>query len=348
MIPRLFVLIALVALVACESSDQAETGAEPRWVKAVAVRPADIRNARLSGTVRARYETPIAFQVGGRIAERRADAGRRVAAGEVLFELDPRDFRHQLAVARADLDAAEAELATAEAETRRNRDLLAREFISEQVFERVQLAERSARERVEAARARLAQAGNALDYTRLEAPRAGVLIEVSGEPGQVVAAGSPVAVLAEDGPLEVEVFLPERLGVPQAGRVLRADGSAAALTLREVAGAADPATRTWTARYVLGDGDPGLRLGSVVRVALDAPGDAGGVLEVPVGAINERGHGPQVWVIDNGRARLVRVELLDMDAETARIAADLPPDTRVIALGTHLLETGMAVRERDQ
>jgi len=345
---RSVIAVALLALlVACESQPDSEAAAEPRWVQTVGVRPAGASDARLSGTVRARFETPIAFQVGGRIAERRVDAGQRVAAGEVLFALDPRDFREQVAVARADLQAAEAELATAAAETRRNRELLAREFISAQAFERVELAGKSARERVDAAAARLEQAENALGYATLDAPRAGVLIDVSGEPGQVVAAGSPVAVLAEDGPREVEVFLPERIGVPEAGRVLRPGGEPLALVLREVAGAADPVTRTWTARYALRDPNPGLRLGSVVKVALDGSGPVDNVFEVPVGALNERGHGPQLWRIEDGRAQPVRVELVDINSETARIVGELAPDARIIALGTHLLEAGMAVRERN-
>jgi len=347
MIRSVFSAALLVLLVACESQPDAEVASGPHWVQAVTPRPAGISAARLSGTVRARFETPIAFQVGGRIAERRVDAAQRVAPGEVLFALDPRDFRQQVAVARAEHKAAEAELATAAAETRRNRDLLAREFISAQAFERVELAEQSARERVDAAAARLEQALNSLGYATLEAPRAGVLIDVSGEPGQVVAAGSPVAVLAEDGPREVEVFLPEHIGVPAAGRLARPGGDTLPLKLREVAGAADPVTRTWTARYAVQEPEPDLRLGSVVKVTLDGAGAGDNVFEVPIGAINERSQGPRIWLIEDGRARPVSVKLVDINAETALIVADLDPNARIIALGTHLLEAGMAVRSRN-
>ena len=326
-------------------SVEPETGsASLPTVLTVAPRPAEFSGARMSGTVRARFETPAAFQVPGRIRARLVDAGQRVEAGQVLFELDPRDYEQQVRVARADLDAARAELATAEAETRRNRELLQREFISNQLFERVQLAENSARERVDALQARLEQAELTLGYTRLEAESDGVLIEVRGEPGQVVATGEPVAVLAEAGALEVQVDLPERIGVPTTGRVLDVEGEPLTLGLREVAGAADPLTRTWQARYSVNDPGARLRLGSVVKVALDV--DFGQVLEVPIGAINERGLGPQVWVLDNGEVQPVPVALVAIDTEMARILADLAPDARVVAVGTHLLEPGMRVRER--
>lgn len=341
---RMIVPLLVCALAGCSDDDAASVPDPARLVMTSPVRTSDAAGARLSGTVRARFETPVSFQVEGRIIDRRVDAGARVAQGDVLFRLDPRDFAEAVAVARADLDAATAELETAAAETRRNRDLLEREFISEQVFERVKLAENSARERRDAARARLEQAQNRLDYTELAARRDGTLIEVTGEPGQVVAAGQPIGVIAPNDETEVEVFLPERFGVPESGRIVRGESTVAILSLREAAGAADAATRTWKARYSVTGEDASLRLGSVVKVELDTGEVGGSVLEVPVGAINERGQGPQVWIIRDGRAEAVRVTLMDADTETARILTELEPGTPVIALGTHLLQSGMAVR----
>lgn len=338
------VLAGLLGACGGDSAAPESAAAALPTVLTVAPRPAEFSGARMSGTVRARFETPLAFQVPGRIRARLVDAGQRVEAGQRLFELDPRDYEQQLRVARADLDAARAELATAEAETRRNRELLQREFISSQVFERVRLAEVSARERVDALQARLEQAELTLGYTRLNAATDGVLIEVRGEPGQVVAAGEPVAVLAEAGALEVQVDLPERIGVPTRGRVLDSDGAPLALSLREVAGAADAQTRTWRARYSVDDPAADLRLGSVVKVVLDV--DRGQLLEVPVGAISERGLGPQVWVVEDGLVQPVPVALIAIDTEMARILADLSGDARVVAVGTHLLKPGMRVRER--
>lgn len=341
---RTLLFLFLGFLVGCADENDTPVPDPVRLVMTAPLLAADSDLARLSGTVRARFETPVSFQVDGRILERRVDAGDRVKSGEVLFRLDPRDFAQAVSVAEAELQAALAELETAAAETRRNRDLLAREFISAQVFERVQLVEKSARERADAARARLEQAHIRLGYTELAAGRAGTMIAVTGEPGQVIAAGQPVGIVAQDGKAEVEVFLPERFGVPQSGRVVQGDRTLATLILREAAGAADDTTRTWKARYTLAEDALSLRLGSVVKVALDAGDGIDGVLEVPVGAINERGHGPQVWVIREGRAESVRVDLLNMDTERARIAADLEPGTRVISLGTHLLQSGMPVR----
>jgi len=335
----------VAALSGCSERPETAPGDAPRWVRVATVEPAELGRISLSGTVQARFETPLAFQVSGRIMERSVDDGQGVAAGESLFRLDPRDFEQALRVAQADLDTAIAELNTAEAETRRSRDLLEREFISDQAFEQVELAERASRERAGAARARLEQARNALDYASLTARVAGTLIDVTGEPGQVVAAGQPVAVIAADGPREVEVLLPESIGVPEQASLLRSAGPAVELRLREVSGAADPVTRSWTARYRFDppETDPGVRLGSVVRVALerDVPG---GALQVPIGALNERGQGPQLWRIKDQRAEALPAVVVGLDGTSAYVLADLQPGDEVISLGTHLLQDGMPVR----
>jgi RND family efflux transporter MFP subunit len=168
-------------------------------------------------------------------------------------------------------------------------------------------------------------------------------VDVLAEPGQVVSPGQTVAVLADDGPAEVEVFLPESLGVPERASLELPGRDPIVLELREVAGAADPETRTWAARYRLTEPAPTLRLGSVVRIALnrDLPVP---VLRVPIGAINERGQGAQVWRIIAGQARPLPVEVVGLDGEHAQVIAELQPGDEVIALGTHLLQDGMPVR----
>jgi hypothetical protein len=69
------------------------------------------------------------------------------------------------------------------------------------------------------------------------------------------------------------------------------------------------------------------------------------VFEVPIGAVDERGQGPQLWQLDEGQVRPVTVAVLRLGLETATIRAPLAAGTHVVALGTHLLHAGMAVRE---
>ncbi len=338
-------IIAIALLLTGCGTDRVEAEAEPAQpVLTREVRLIDGEALQLSGTVRARTETALAFQVGGRIARRDVDAGQTVQAGQVLLSLDPSDLDQARARALATADAAAAALRLAEAESRRGQALLERQFISAQAFEQLELVEEAARQQHRASLAVLAEADHALAYAQLRAPFDGLLISVGGEPGQVVAAGHPVAMLARTDRLEVEVLLPEALGAPESGLLLAAQGQPLRLSLREVAGAADPQTRAWPARYRLDDADAALRLGSVVRVSLSGAG-GGSVLAVPISAIHERGQGPVVWRIVDGQARPLAVELLALNEEYAHIQAELVPGERIIAAGLHRLQPGQRVRD---
>lgn len=347
---RSLAAIALFLLTACREEAPPQANAAPPWVLTAAVRVAGQTGLELTGTVRARHETPLAFQVGGRIANRHVDAGQRVERGAPLFRLDPRDLEQAVQAAEAEYAAALSALRLAEADATRSRALQAQAFVSRQALDRAELVVREAQARLDAARAHLQQARHARGYAVLAAGAAGVVVSVSGEPGQVVAAGQPVAVIAHDGAREIEVFLPDSVTPPATGDALRADGTVLALTLRETAGAADPDSRTWRSRYRV-DRDTeadALALGSVVRVRFAATAQNDAPLVVPLAALDERGEGARVWQVVNGAAQPVAAKVIALDAETAQVRAQLAPGTRIIALGTHLLKPGMVVRERGQ
>ena len=64
---------------------------------------------RYAGEVRPRFETDLAFRVGGRITARRAEVGNRVVAGQVIATLDPEDFALAASAANSQRIAADAE-----------------------------------------------------------------------------------------------------------------------------------------------------------------------------------------------------------------------------------------------
>ncbi len=339
--------LVLFMLSACGGETAPPAKSAPPWVLTAPVRANGATELELTGTVHARHETPVAFQVGGRIATRHVDAGQRVVRGAALFRLDPRDLEQAVQAAEAEHAAALSALRLAQADATRNRALQEQAFVSRQALDRAELVVRETQARLDAARAHLQQARHARGYAALTAAASGVAVSVSGEPGQVVAAGQPVAVIAHDGAREIEVFFPDSVTPPRSGEALPADGPPLALTLRETAGAADPESRTWRSRYrVEHDAAAGaLALGSVVRVRF-ATAAGGGGLAVPLGALDERAEGARVWQVVNGIAQPIPVEVVALDAETAHIRAKLAPGSRVVALGTHLLKPGMAVRER--
>lgn len=339
----------VLGLSACSRPDATATATTPvPWVRMAAIENASDTALELTGTVRARLESPVAFQIGGRVLTRHVEAGQIVRAGQLLFSLDPRDVETGEQSALAQLAAAEAAMQTAQRELERQRQLVAQGFVSPQTLDRLELGLRDTLSRLETARAQAAQARHARGYADIRAPRDGVITEVTAEAGQVVTAGQSLAVLAQAGEREVEVHLP-MAAAPGAGRVTSPQGTAAPVRLREVAGAADPQSRTWRARYRI-EGPSTAEawpLGTVVRLSLEqaTPGSTSAVQRVPLGALDERSDGPRVWRVVDGLAQPVPVDVLALDAHHARIRSPLATGDRVIALGTHRLTPGMAVRE---
>lgn len=315
-----------------------------------------------SGDIRAREESTLAFRVGGKVLSRRVDVGDRVRAGDVLAELDADDLRLQSQAAAAQVSAAEAQLARARADHRRVSALAADRLVSRSALDQQTAALRAAEAEAEAARAQRDVARNQAAYTRLIAPRDGVIASRSIEAGQVVAAGQPAFSLAVAGDREVAFALPEqgidgfRIGQPVLVELWNDAGKRLPATLREIAPAADPLTRTYAARARL-DGDAGaaLALGLSARVYVpDAA--AQGALQLPLAAIQPAGAdaaaappatagGAAVWVVDP-KTRLVRkvpVRTGPFGSERVAVLDGLRPGDWVVAAGGHLLREGQEI-----
>lgn len=300
-----------------------------------------------SGTIRARREIPLAFQVPGRITNRRIDTGMMVRAGDLLLELDPKDFLDQVSAAEAQFKAVEAEARDAERELQRQQEMIETNSTSQMELDKTRTAVDAASQRVVAAESQLALARNAVGYTNLRAPVDGLLMEVIGEPSQVVGVGQEVGRLAEAGELEVEVALPQSLieNVPKSGECFLNGGEKRLrIELREVSGSADPLSRTWRAKYrIVEPVNKSLPLGAIVRVRLELAEVDPNLKRVPIAAIDERGIEPRIWVVQDGKATPQTVEVVEYYGEHCKIRSQLPEGTLIIAMGTHLLEDKMAV-----
>lgn len=352
MSPRSLPLLLLTALlpVACgeggpsegdeEGANRAETEVEaPQVVRTVTVEAGERAAWSLVGTVRARHEAERGFRVGGELAERVADAGDRVAEGEVLARLDDRDLRREYDAAAARAAEAEARALFARSEVARLADLVADENVSQREYDRAESEAEAADRAAEAARAERALAENRLDYATLRAPADGTVMEVLAEPGEVLGTGEPVVRFAR-GPREVEVAIPtgrreaalEQARLPGGGRV----------ELRDLAAGADPATRTWRARYTLPEGAADHPLGSTLRLTFQP---AEPVVRVPAGAVADDGQGTAVWAVVDGAVERRSVEVVALGQESAEVRG-LEPGVEVVAAGTHTLQPGQAVRVR--
>ncbi len=300
-----------------------------------------------TGTVHARIESALGFRVPGQIAARLVSSGERVRAGQALFRLDASGLGLAAAASAERVRAAAADAARTAADEARLRPLVGTGAISASAYDGARAARDAAAANLAAARAGAANAANERGYATLIADADGVVTEVLAEPGQVVAAGTPVLRLARAGAREAVIAVPETavMRLPRSA-LAQVYGASAPLTarLREVAGAADPLTRTFAARYVLSGPADAAPLGATVTVRL--PRSAGSAVRVPLTALVDLGRGPGVWVIGtDARVRFRAAQPLRLTEEEALLPASaLAAGTRVVALGGQLLKQGQKVR----
>ncbi|MFZ2289408.1 MAG: efflux RND transporter periplasmic adaptor subunit [Halopseudomonas yangmingensis] len=346
---KIILAVLLAGLAACDtehSQNDVLTDA-PVKVRSAQLEIPKGQHWSLSGSVHSRHEAGLAFRLPGQIRERLVQAGEQVEAGQLLMRLDARDVRQQLNAAQAQLDAARVQADNAEASRRRLQSLREQDLVPAQAYENAEATANAALQAVRTARAAMEQARTATEYVDLRAPASGVLIEVAGEAGQVVGAGQTVARLAYAGEREVQAWVPEtrRNDLPERAQVLLFSGAhTAPARLREVAGAADPQTRSWRVRYAIEDEPDNWPLGASVTLDFTrSADDQDSLRRVPLSALIDRGQGAGVWLIEQGQVRWIRVDLLRVDAEHAYVRSRLPAGTLVVALGTHLLEPGQSV-----
>lgn len=343
---RLVLILLPLLMAGCSESEQTkpELTSQAPWVRTMPALPANSPKLMLSGSIRAEHETPLSFQIGGRVQQKAVQAGDVVRRGQLLFALDPRDLEQSARAAQAEVIAATSALESARDELKRQTSLHQARFISAQALDRIQLQADEAASRLDAAQSRAQQAEHAIGYGKLHATEDGVITETFAEAGQVVAPGQAVAQFAYKGPLEIEVFLPQGTSAPFDGEIIL-DGKRWPGVRREVSASTDSASRTVRARYQM-IGEPAqVPLGAIAQLEIASTDSAEHLLQVPIGAIDERGQGAQVWVIKEGKATPVDVTVVRLSTEMAQVQTSLAPATPVIAMGTHLLRAGLVVRE---
>jgi RND family efflux transporter MFP subunit len=335
-------------LTACREEEK-----PPAPLPTVLVQPAVLAGsasaAEYTGEVRARHEADLAFRVGGKLTARLVDVGATVKPGTLLAKLDSADLQLNVAAVRAQVNAAESDLALAKAEVDRYTALARDKFVSQSVLDTKVTVQKAAAARLDLARAQLAVSGNQAGYGNLSSDRAGVVTAVLAEAGQVVAAGQPVVRVARPDEKEVLIYVPEgRLAELKAAKTFAVslwtrEGAPLRGQLRELAPAADPATRTYAARIRLLDADASAQLGMTARVTLaDAPASVG--VRVPLSAVIDRGQGAEVWVVAEGKAQRRPVKVVAYGETDARLASGVAAGEPVVAVGAHKLVAGQAVK----
>jgi RND family efflux transporter MFP subunit len=342
-------IAALIAGCKGEAAVQ-EEAVRPVKVAIVAAAPHG-RTLTFSGVVRPRIESTVGFRVPGKIVARSVNVGDRVDVDQVIARLDETDLKLAENAARAAVAAARTRRDVAKDNLERAKVLLPKEIISQAAYDTRRNELDAAAAGLDGAEAQLRQSVNAVGYATLRADKTGIITAVTGEPGQVVGVGQPVVALAEAGETEIAVAVPEqdagRLAIGQPAKIALWAGPRVSIDgrIREIAGQADPASRTYAVRIAAESPPPLMRLGMTASVTLIVDEKAAPMV-VPLTALTQSDDGTVAFVVDaaNKVVRKTAVRVAGIAEDGVRIADGLRVGDMVVTAGVQFLRDGMRIR----
>jgi RND family efflux transporter MFP subunit len=339
-----------LALAGCGDEKVTEIPARPVKVMVVP-KPVTERALTYSGVIAPRIESTLGFRVPGKIMGRFVNVGDTVKAGQKIAQLDEKDLKLAENSARASVAAAKTRFDVASDALNRAKFLKPNGFIAQSAVDQRQLEFDSAQSALNSARDQLDQAINATSYALLLADKDGIVTSVRAEPGQVVSSGQAVITLAHSEDIEASVAVPEQeiISLKEGERAsislwsasdIRSEGK-----IREIAGAANPASRTYAVRVTITNPAPEMRIGMTAAVTFRVPHETPAVI-VPVTALAGEGGKTIAFVTNQDTQTVARrdVETGRVSDEGVRVKAGLKPGDILVTAGVQFLQDGMKVR----
>lgn len=287
------------------------------------------------GVVEAVQQAVISAQTAGRVVKVEADVNDRVGAGAVLLRLAGVEQKAGLDAAQAQLKSAEAVLAEAESRHRRASELVARQLLSKADYDIARATRDSALAARDAAKASVQQATQAVDYTVVRSPYAGIVSARRVEPGEAVVPGQPLFGFYAPGALRVAVQVPQSVaaalrGSPRA-RLSGADGHAIDSGAVTVYPSADPQSHSVTVRVALTAKQSATpEPGATVKVQFPGLIEGSVMHAVPASAIVQRGEVSAVYVIEGTSVSLRQLRLGDRHEGSVDVIAGLSAGDKVV------------------
>lgn len=331
---------------------------KPRPVTLASVECASGGQTRIyPGLLRASSQADLAFRVGGPLVAVNFKPGEFVRKGDVLMQIDQRDFEDSILVLEAQLAGAKASLDQARLNFDRVRPLREQKVVSQADYDNAKSAHDAAKAAVQGIEAQLRIARHKLADTTLAAPFDGVVVEKRVENHEMVAQGQVVLTMDDISVLEVEVNIPEnempfhdiRPGVPGRVSFPSRPGREYEARLVEWNAQADAATRTYKVSFAM-DAPADFRAlpGMTAELKLESKREECSMLTIPASAVvADQDGGSAVWVYDEAGAtavkRPVKVGRMLPDSRL-EVLDGLDDGERVVAAGVDFITPGMKIR----
>ena len=308
------------------------------------------------GTVEPFANVAVKTRVDGQITEVLFKEGDLVNESDVLFRLDERLVRAQIAQAEANIAKDTASLRDAEATMNRREALIGRKIVSEASLDQARYAVEGFKASIAASQALLESQKTQLDYLTIRAPITGRTGSIGAKLGSTIRAQDAVALVTinQTRPIWVTFSVPQsELGalrralagkamadikIPGGGKRTIVQG-----TIGFIDNQVDKQTGTITAKVMSENGDETLWPGLSVEVALTVELKPN-MLAVPAAAVLPAQQGMIAWVVgaDNKvTPRTVPVERIV--GQTAYLSGGLEAGDRVVTDGQIRLAPGSSV-----
>jgi len=347
-------LAATVLACAKKADDQKKAAPPPSVVVATVTQADEPIVHEWIGTTQGDVNAEIRPKIEGYLLRRAYVEGSFVRAGQLLFEIDPRQFEAQLRQAEANLAQAQSGLEKANHDVARYEPLAAQKAISQQELDNARSAQSSAQATVGALRAAVEQTRLNLSWTKVTSPIAGIAGIAQSQVGNLVSPQTILATVSKVDPIRVLYQISEqeylRMQQDPAMRnaeldLILADGSVfphkghLLLEGREV----DIKTGTITAVGQFPNPGNLLRPGQYAKVRAATETKRNAIL-VPQRAVNEMQDAFQVAVVGpDNKAQIRKVDVGDRIGSMWIINSGLQPGDRVVVEGFSRVKSGMAV-----
>lgn len=314
------------------------------------------RSRSFTGTSRAAIESRLSFKVSGTVEALPVKVGDSISKGDLIAQLDTRDFVLVVQEAEAALKSAEAQATQAASNYNRVERLWENRNASKNDLEAARYGTDSAIAQVQAARSRLEQAQSQLSYASLRSPGEGAVASLDVEENENVSPGQPIALLTSGSDLEVEVGIPEiliaQIREGDAVQVLfdAIQGEEFSAAIREVGVTSTEMATTFPVTVRLTQTHPDFRPGMAAEVRFLFGGNNGrDRILVPTVSVGDDRQGHFVFVLENEQNGLVvasrrSVTVGELTEHGLEILTGLSDGERIVTAGVSRIADGQTVR----